>query len=132
MRSHARARRVFLFPIATVVFGTALGIVSRWLRPYANISGVHYEALASLAALLFGCLVLVYVNRRHHGRLGHLLYQLENLAMWSGFLCGWSCIHGEFWDDMVSVSIGWWVACCVFGSLLLSVIQRIPGHETAA
>ena len=117
------SRQTLLIPIATVVVGTALGIVARLLRPYANVGGTHYETLTALIILLVGCLVLIVVNRRGHGFLGHLLYQLENSAMWSGFACGWSLIHGYFWGDLIGVSIAWWFACSVVGSVVLAVPQ---------
>ncbi|PAY21349.1 hypothetical protein CKO51_01860 [Rhodopirellula sp. SM50] len=117
------SRKVLLIPIATVVVGTVLGIVSRLLRPYANVGGTHYEALAALVILLVGCLVLINVNRLGRGFLGHLLYQLENLAMWSGFACGWSLVHGYFWGDLIGLSIAWWFGCSVFGSVVLAVFQ---------
>ena len=117
------SRQLLLIPITTVFVGTIVGIVSRLLRPYANVGGTHYETLAALIILLVGCLVLINVNRLSHGFLGHVLYQLENLAMWSGFACGWSVIHGCFWGDLIGVSIAWWSCCSVFGSVLLAVFQ---------
>lgn len=113
---------VVLVPIMTVVVGTALGVASRWLRPYANIDGVHYEALASLIILVAGCFVLIALNRRGQGSLGHLLYQLENFAMWSGFICGWSLMHGAFWEDLIAVSMAWWLGCALFGAASLALI----------
>ena len=117
------SRKVLLIPITTVVVGTVLGIVSRLLRPYAYVGGTHYEALAAFAVLILGCLILINFNRLGHGFLGQLLYQLENLAMWSGFACGWSLIHGSFWEDMIAVSIAWWFCCSVLGGALLAVFQ---------
>ena len=117
------SRRVLLIPITTVFVGTIVGIVSRLLRPYANVGGTHYETLAALIILLVGCLVLINVNQLSHVLSGHVLYQLENLAMWSGFACGWSAIHGDFWGDLIGVSIAWWFGCSVFGSVLLALFQ---------
>jgi hypothetical protein len=115
--------RVLLIPISTVVVGAIVGMVSRLFRPYANVGGTHYESLTAFAILTVSCLVLVIHNRNGQGFLGHLLYQLENLALWSGFACGWSLIHGYFWGDLVGVSIAWWVCCSVFGSVVLAVFQ---------
>jgi hypothetical protein len=117
------SRQVLLIPITTVVVGTVLGIVARLLRPYANVGGTHYETLAALIILLVGCLILINFNRLSDGFPGHLLFQLENLAMWSGFACGWSLIHGHFWGDLIVVSIAGWFCCSVFGIVLLAVFQ---------
>jgi len=119
-------RRWVLIPVATVVAATMLGMVARLLRPYANFGGTHYEALAALVILLFGCVMLVGINRRHRGSLGHWLYQSENVAMWSGFTCGWSLIHGEFWEDMVGVCAAWWFGCAVLGTIALLAFQKFP------
>lgn len=116
-------RKFLIIPIFTVVFGAVLGIVARLLRPNANVGGTHYEALASLVILVVGCLILIQLNRLGHGFLGHLLYQLENFAMWSGFSCGWSLMHGNFWGDLIGVSIAWWFGCAVFGGVSLAVLR---------
>ena len=114
-----------LTPIVTVVVGTSVGIVSRLLRPYANVDGTHYEALAALLILMIGCLILISLNRRIEGTHRHALYQLENFAMWSGFACGWSLMNGAFWGDMIAVSFAWCVGCAVFGSASLSALRWI-------
>lgn len=125
-------RSVLLTPVATVVMGTGVGIVSRLLRPYANVDGAHYDALGALLILLVGCLILISLNRGTPGPLGHWLYQLENFAMWSGFACGWSLINGAFWADMIAVSLAWCLGCAVFGSLVLLALQwlRRRRHST--
>ena len=118
-----RSPWVVLIPVAAVVVGAILGIASRLIRPYADVGGTHYEMLGALALLIVSCLFLVISNRNDEGFLGHLLYQLENIALWSSFACGWSLIHGYFWEDLVGVTIVWWFSCSVFGSVVLALFQ---------
>lgn len=112
-----------LIPISIVIGGALLGIAARLFRPYAGVDGVHYESLTAWAILIAICITLVVHNRKSHGLPGHLLYQLENLALWSGFTCGWSLVHGYFWGDLVTLSIAWWLGCSLLGSIILAVLQ---------
>jgi hypothetical protein len=118
-----RSPWVVVIPVVTVVVGATVGVVSRLLRPYAHVRGAHYETLGALAVLTVSCLVLVVCNRKGQGLLGHVLYQLENFALWTGFACGWSLVHGYFWGDLIGVSIAWWFCCSVFGSVVLALVQ---------
>ena len=122
-KPRSRSPWVVPIPVAAVLVGAILGIASRLIRPYAEVGGIHYEMLGALALLIVSCLFLVINNRNGQGFLGHLLYQLENIALWSGFACGWSLIHGHFWEDLVGLIIVWWFSCSVFGSVVLALFQ---------
>ena len=117
-------RRGLLLPAYLVVGSTLLGIVSRLVRPYAQIGQAHFDAMASLAILSATCLALVIHHRREPGILGHLRFQFENVVLWASFACGWSLIEGQFWEDLIILCIGSGVISSALGSIVLAILHR--------
>ncbi len=113
----------FIVPLSIVLSGFTLGVITRFVRPYADYQGTHLEALAALLILLAASLVLAFHNFRIARLQGHLRFQLENIALWGAFVCGWTLVHGYFWGDLVSVMGVWALACGFLGSLLLAIIH---------
>ena len=126
LQEESHSRWLVVIPTVAVSVGAIVGIVSRLCRPFARDGNLHVETLVAFAILTLSCIVLVIYSRKDHQRLGHVLYQLGNFALWTGFACGWSFVHGYFWDDLVGLSIGGWFCCSLFGSaaLLASLINR--------
>lgn len=112
-------------PVEIVVASFALGVVTRALRPMLEVDGIHYESLGAWALLVIGVVGLAV----HHRKNGwQLPYQLENLALWTGYASGWSLVHGGVWGDLLGVTIPWWMGCAIVGGLIVSIRRSPVGH----
>lgn len=114
---------VLLLPMSIVIGSMLVGIMSCLIRPYIDNGGLHYDALASVVILIAACLALVIHNRHHFGLLGHLLYQMENVALWGGYAGSWTLVYGSIWDDLWITCIGCGLVTAVLGSILLAIIH---------
>ncbi|PQO46983.1 hypothetical protein [Blastopirellula marina] len=99
------------------------GMATRAIRPYAEWQQIHLEALASLLVIGGTWLAIVIYHRRDFGPLGHVLFQLENFAIWAGFIGGSTLVAGRFWGDLVLAMGVWGVGAAVLGSLLLAILH---------
>lgn len=95
-------------------------MVSRAVRPMFS-DHVHYDAIAALVIMLVFTAWLALDHRRRGGAIG---FELENLALWSGWTCGWLLIHGQIWGDLLSVGIISWLGCAVVGAVIVVVGNR--------
>src|SRR5262245_62051894 len=92
-------------PVAIVAASFVLGMATRAVRHRGP--GFHYESLA-LVLLILMTLVLSFYHRRSGFQLS---YQLEVVALWTGWASGWSLINGGVWSDLLAETIPWWLGC---------------------
>jgi hypothetical protein len=128
-RTMRHFKGMVVLPFACVLSGASVGVVSRLCRPYANVGGSHYEALAALVILIAFALILVFVNRAAKLKLAHLFFQLENFSLWVGYACGWMIAHRGFWDDIVIITIAFLVCSAFVGSVLLWGLQTLKSRQ---
>lgn len=124
------SRRLIL-PTCVLLGSGLLGAGTRLLRPYALRDGIHYDMLFAVFFLCATCLMFVVHNRKFRWRAGQVLFQLENIALWTGFMWGWSIVHGSLWDDLVAMSIAWGAISGFLGAALLAVFQYRRRKRTA-
>ena len=115
---------MWMRPLLIVCASWVLGNISRALRTPLGVGGVHYEAIVSLVLLIASALALVVYHRSHSPGCGQGFYQLEVLALWAGFASGWSMVHGHAWDDLVVVSVAWWLGCAIVGGIILRLLAK--------
>lgn len=115
-------------PAAIVVGSFVFGMATRALRPLFP-GPAHWESLVALALLILAALTLSIYHRKGAFQLP---YQLEILALWSGWASGWSLIHGGVWGDLLAVTIPWWLGCAVVGGLIVSVRNPARGSPRAS
>jgi hypothetical protein len=109
-----------LRPVVIVVGSVLFGMLSRAMR--AMVPGqVHYDAIIELAVMLAFAAWLAIDHRRRGGVVG---FELENLALWSGWTCGWLLIHGQIWGDLLSLGFMAWLGCAVIGAVFAGVGNR--------
>lgn len=105
-------------PVGIVVGSVLFGMATRAARPLMHIGLTHYESLIAVIVLAGVVLALAIFHRRKGYQLA---FQLENLALWSGWTSGWSLIHGGVWSDLLSISIPFWLGCAVLGGVVVSL-----------
>lgn len=112
--------------ILLFIFGLIVGSVSVTLRPYSEVSGVHYEALISLLLLIFISLLLVSAKTDINLKKQIMIYLLQTFCLWSSFVIGSAVFYdstngmslGRFVARGILTFSGWWLACAIIGSLL--------------
>lgn len=115
----APAGRAWTRPIVIVLGSVVFGMATRAARPLFT-GPTHYETLAAFALLVLTSAGLAI----HHRRRGfQLTYQLEVLALWTGWASGWSFVHGGLWSDLLAVTVPGWLGCAVVGGLIASVAR---------
>lgn len=124
IRKTSLIRYSFKRPISILSFSFFLGIVSRSLRHIANINGTHYESLTALIKLILLAIILLSQRKKSQEQNGQFFFQLEMITLWSGFVFGWSLIHGEFWGDLIGVIVIWWLGFAIIGGTLLHLLTR--------
>jgi hypothetical protein len=120
---HSAAGKSWVLPVTIVIGSFLFGMATRALRPLIT-GGIHYETLAGFILLIITSLALSLYHRR---RGLQFLYQLEIFALWAGFASGWSLIHGGVWEDLLVVTVPWWLGCTLFGGLIVSFRNAARG-----
>ena len=109
-------------PLAVLLGGFVIGIMSRILRPRLQFGRVHYEMLATLVLLAVIGILLMLIHRK--SRRGFWLYQLETISLWAAFTSGWSLTHGYVWSDLLTTTAGWWLAWALAGGMFVIAFRR--------
>ena len=106
--------------LAAPCAGWVIGHVSYVLRPHMELKGgAHLDALLALLCLCALALSLAVAQGVGGKRVRSLLgYQAEVLALWAGYVGGWSLAHGAVWDDLLGVALLSWLGCAAVGGLL--------------
>jgi hypothetical protein len=105
---------------------TVLVAVAAFAFGYWSIDWQGWSALYLFALFMLGTgLMLVwYQTRTRPWTAAHLALQLQIASLWTGWITGSLQAYGAFWDDILFIGIGWWLAFAVCGSLLLVIRQQ--------
>lgn len=105
--------------------GWLIGAASRALRPYADINGLHLEAVGTLALLLGVTLWrLIKHGLAHKQQRAISRYSAEILLMWAGLIAGWTRVNAAIWGDALMVWSAWGVGSLCVGALILRLWHR--------
>ena len=104
-----------LRPFLITIGGFLLGTNSRLLR-YLIPLDLHLETIGAVA-LMLGVVLLLLVQHQKQGT--NLAFQLENMALWLGFIAGWTILHGSLWEDFISAAFLYCIGSWAVGSLFL-------------
>lgn len=115
--STGKSIHIYWRPIFIIIGSFLFGLLTRALRSLFT-GTTHWESLIALIVLLVLALIFAIFHRRRGYQVG---FQLENLAMWTGWASGWSLVHGNIWSDFLGVVIGWWLVCALVGGVVVSV-----------
>ena len=118
----SRLHRAVRIAVLTVM-GGIVGAVSAYVRPM--ISGTtHYEAMIALFVVMPAiCLAAVVSHRRVPFRWAMFSLHAELAWLWIAFATAWSLVFGHIWDDMVGVTLVYWLGSATIGTALLAAIQ---------
>jgi hypothetical protein len=119
---HARTPLSVRATIAVVALGWATGCLSYKLRPFCEIANIHLEALATIVLLSATTIWLAWRTRVTDRK--NSTFQLRLVALWTSFVSGWSAMHGNLWEDLVVVALGWWLGCSVVGAAIVFFPKR--------
>jgi len=115
--------------VALTICGCVVGMAAALLRPHMDW-GMHWEAAASFFVILPGmCLwsVLTHFRVPFLRAIGPM--QFEIFTIWWAFtvawLLTWLQTQGRFFDDVLGITLGFWLGSGVGGAAILFVIQRI-------
>lgn len=102
--------------IATTWKWLILIIVGSWIFAMVTLSLESLPDFEGFTIIALICLaIFVLIMAMYHKRHGsQTRFQLENLALWSGFTSGWSVIYGEVLDDLLITTI----LCCLGSAVI--------------
>lgn len=104
--------------------GWAIGALSRALRPWADMDGLHLDAIVALSLLIGASLWRAWVHSAPKHEAGGRRYSAEAMTLWAGMCAGWIRIEGAVWEDAIGAFGGWGIVCTIVGASLVSLNLR--------
>lgn len=102
------------------VVALAIGIVSRLVRPMID-GPIHYESIVSGLLLIALCFVLLGLLKSFPFQRALVGLLIGLFAIWCGYFCGWTAVHGSVWDDLIAVAAMMWLVSSLTGSVILYI-----------
>lgn len=112
--------RMWIRTLQLGVAAFALGVVTRFARPFFS-GRVNWESLVGLMIVLGAIAVIAWRPSKVRPRVN---FQLKNLLIWGGFACGWSVVHGYFWEDLVGVIVAYGLGTAIVGHIITALRVR--------
>jgi hypothetical protein len=111
------------------LMGLLVGFVSRSVRPM--ITGpIHYEMIGVIFWQGSWILASLVVFWKMGLRRGILHVNLGIAAIWWAFFLGWSIRHRGVWDDLIGMTITFWIGSSAIGSLAMSALCSVRGRSS--
>lgn len=115
--------------ILFTVVGLSIGIASALVRPYANVNGMHLEAMVEFFFLLPSLSVLIMLlSLRFRYKQAVMVMAGKLTLLWLVALLGRLIIGrvmGSMLDDFIGIYLAFWIGSIACTSLLLALIRWI-------
>lgn len=110
-------------PVLPAIIGFALGYGSQTVLAEWDAGGWNMGSLLSFVLVLVTTADFVRDERHKPWRFAIASYQLKIFSLWTAYAAGTLLAVGYWWDDVVNISVGWWVSSALIGGLLLKVMD---------
>jgi hypothetical protein len=111
------------------VVGFATGAITGGSAESGVFADPNPETNVGVLVLSFLCFA---VALRSTGKKAQRRFQIINLAIWTAFLIGWSLVHGDFFEDVVSLSLTCLFLSASGGGFVIATRERYARRKAAA